>query len=253
MSGTPVPIYVRKKKTNDSAGPKFFKSSATKKEKKESKKTAKHKVKDGNRSSASSDQPPLSIPSRSSTSGEHLWPAGAPIEPPVDIPPPKYSEVTPSPTAASSTTVLLPPPLDSPLPPPPRQLRRVPPNPALTENVRPAVVNYQHEQGGIANETVPTRPPPNFARTLNAKPDPHSNQGVSSSNNEVLVTPKGYEVFPRPLKQRSVSDSGPRPMDHVYTVAPPTSTGQLNPTATYHHIQDMSAKRVSTLDYLRKT
>ena len=29
--------------------------------------------------------------------------------------------------------------------------------------------------------------------------------------------------------------------------------GQYNPIATYQHIQDMAAKRVSTLDYLRKT
>lgn len=29
--------------------------------------------------------------------------------------------------------------------------------------------------------------------------------------------------------------------------------GQYNPAATYQHIQDMAAKRVSTLDYLRKT
>lgn len=39
-------------------------------------------------------------------------------------------------------------------------------------------------------------------------------------------------------------------MDHVYTSATPSG---LNPSATYQHIQDMTAKRVSTLDYLRKT
>ena len=33
----------------------------------------------------------------------------------------------------------------------------------------------------------------------------------------------------------------------------PNPSSQFNPIATFQHIQDMAAKRVSTLDYLRKT
>lgn len=264
MSGTPVPIYVRKKRS-DSVSTKFFRSSSTKKT------TKKKKISDGNRSSASSGlAASISIGSRDSTEVVIApQPAGMPLqqfEPPASTN--LKAEMVLSPTAASSTTILLPPPPEIPLPPPPRQpapprkLRRKSSNPALARRPQSPPIYHHHGLSDPEDRPFTT----GLARTLSAKTtlpersiSPYEPYYVEPLFSPVVVDavekPTRPERPPRPPRPRSVSVSGPInvSMDYVHGVGPSSSSNQLNPTATYQHIQDMSAKRVSTLDYLRKT
>ena len=72
-------------------------------------------------------------------------------------------------------------------------------------------------------------------------------------------TPHGYSESPPPfLRPRDPPLVGPPTMapsngSGSYTMTNNVSASTLNPASTFQHIQDMAAKRVSTLDYLRKT
>lgn len=311
MSGTPVPIYV-KKRSNSTASTKFFRASSKK---------VKHSRKKSNvsnqRSSTGSDRPvddPAQDPAQDPAKDSR--PSSLENAPPqLKIEPPQAK----SPPVTSPRTITgLPSPPES--PPPTRKLPDIPVFadnwPLTSQNQNANGIYGLSDSDASAHHNLSAKPrgraklvknpsqinkaasrSPGFGYLSDGSEGPKRPSRISSPVT-VWSAPdfeprKPYSARPRRNTQDAATstssllpapppDRGPSPVpeppprsptrpgsillsaDELVRLSGPEAgnmnqyiqsngSNQLNPAATYQHIQDMAAKRVSTLDYLRKT
>ena len=239
-----VPIYSYRRPRSNSASSKktpFFK---TKKKNNAIKVSTTRK--DGNRSSTSSDAPATvtvnnNVGSRPSTSDHENQAAAAAAA---------RQGQGPSPTGSSAS---LPPPDE---PPPPLSARFVRDSPSLATSTRHPPGQPPLRSASNSNEAVNSANLPLSdlaARSAHAKTARPIEGAVAMGAANELSKVHSHSTQKSIDVSETIVNFGMGPQSGGNTFAVPPGPNQFNPVATYHHVQDMAAKRVSTLDYLRKT
>ncbi|MCJ1266919.1 hypothetical protein MMC22_006804 [Lobaria immixta] len=141
----------------------------------------------------------------------------------------------------------------------------------VDQNTTPQKPTRHHPS---ASATLPTQSPPrglhrvdailpSLPRAATSSAIPHASAHQPASSVAMMATPFGSSFRPENGKPPSISQSNsgfgqggssaPLPgtgLSAGYAFAPPGNV--QNPNAVYQHIQDISAKRISTLAYLKK-
>ena len=146
----------------------------------------------------------------------------------------------------------------------PSRKQKVQPSPLANSSEDLYAQNNRSHSGSISRRTQPR---PGVLRAPTAPAAPVSLRSLQSelgrfddvlggnSQSAILVPPP-----PAESSQSKSADATPTVPEHsnmadfqpVTHMVPPQSTNIANPASVYQHIQDMSNKRIATLDYMRK-